>query len=146
MYHACMSPRFPILALTLLATGARAAERRGQPDLRAVDADAGRSFLDGGLGKTRYDKSAPTIGIGQAVLSGDVDVLDTVGARVEVSADDKHHGIVDVREACLEWLSRSLAVMAEWPEVQSERPARVQVRERPGQTDRSVTAPLRWRF
>lgn len=103
MYHASMSPRFLILALTLLATGARAAELRGLLDLRAVDADASRGFLDGGLGKTRYDKSSPTIGIGQAVLSGDVDVLDTVGARLELSADDKHHGIVDVRDAWLEW-------------------------------------------
>jgi hypothetical protein len=43
-------------------------------------------------------------------------------------------------------LSRSLAVMTEWLEVQSERPSRVLVRERPDQTERSFTASLRWRF
>jgi hypothetical protein len=43
-------------------------EWRGLLDVRAVDSDAGRSFLDSGLGKTRYDENSPRLSIGQAVL------------------------------------------------------------------------------
>ena len=98
-----MIPRILFAAITLLATDAQAAELRGLLDLRAVDSDASRSFLDGGLGKTRYDANSRVISIGQAVLRGDVDLSDTVSASAEVSADDKHHGVVDVREAFIIW-------------------------------------------
>ena len=85
------------------ASAAPDAEWRGLLDLRAVDSDAGRSFLDSGLGKTRYDQNSPRLSIGQAVLRGDVDVLDSVSASLELNADQQHRGIVDVREAYLSW-------------------------------------------
>jgi hypothetical protein len=98
-----MSLRRLFAALALFATGAQAAELRGLLDIRAVDADASRSFVDGGLGKTRYDAGSPRLSVGQAVLRGDMDLTDTIAASADISADDKHHGVVDVREAWIEW-------------------------------------------
>jgi len=81
----------------------QAAEWRGLIDVRAVDADASRSFTDSGLGKLRYDSSSGRFSLGQAVLRGDFDLLDSVTATVDLSASDQHHGVVDVREAWLAW-------------------------------------------
>lgn len=92
-----------LAALALFATGARAVELRGLLDIRAVDADASRSFADGGLGKIRFDGGSSKLRLGQAVLRGAADLSDTVTASADISADDKHHGIVDVREALIEW-------------------------------------------
>jgi hypothetical protein len=89
-----------LLALAVVAGGAQAAEWRGLLDLRAVGADAPRSFIDGGLGKTRSDSG---IQLGQAVLRGDADLSDTVTGTLELSADDQHNGVIDVREAWLGW-------------------------------------------
>ena len=87
--------------LALIVTGsAQAVEWRGLLDVRAVDADAPRSFIDGGLGKTR---SANGFQLGQAVLHGDADLSDTVTATLELGADHKHHGVIDVREAWVGW-------------------------------------------
>ena len=91
------------LALTLLAMQAPAAELRGMLDLRAVDSQAGRSFVDSGLGKTRYDASSPAIGVGQAVVRAEFDLADAVSTGVELSGDDRHHNVVDVREAWMAW-------------------------------------------
>jgi hypothetical protein len=92
-----------VLALVVAAANAQAVEWRGLLDLRAVDSDAGRSFLDSGLAKTRYDENSPRLSIGQAVLRGDVDVWESLSASFELSADQQHRGIVDVREAHLTW-------------------------------------------
>jgi hypothetical protein len=63
------TPNSPILlALVASSAGAQNIEWRGLLDVRAVDSDAGRSFLDSGLGKTRYDENSPRLSIGQAVL------------------------------------------------------------------------------
>ncbi|SDG82381.1 MULTISPECIES: hypothetical protein [unclassified Duganella] len=93
-----------LLALVACAGSAHGAEWRGLLDVRAVDADASRSFLDGGMGKLRYDGDSPRVSIGQAVLRGDFDVADSISASVELSADQQHRGrVVDVREAWLAW-------------------------------------------
>ena len=89
-----------VLALTVATGGAQAAEWRGLLDARAVTADAPRSFIDGGLGKTRSDNGFQ---LGQAVLRGDADLTDTITGTLELSADDKHNGVIDVREAWLGW-------------------------------------------
>jgi hypothetical protein len=101
-------PRYrPGLLALMCAYGATqtagAAEWRGLLDVRAVDADASRSFTDSGLGKLRYDSNSGRFSLGQAVLRGDFDLLDTVGATVDISASDQHHGVLDVREAFLTW-------------------------------------------
>ncbi|WP_342116381.1 hypothetical protein [Pseudoduganella sp. OTU4001] len=98
-----MTYRFLPLSLALLATQCYAAELHGLLDLRAAHSNSGRSFLDGGMGKTRYDTTAPAVSIGQAVLRAEFDVLDTVSAGVELSGDDRHHNVVDVREAWIAW-------------------------------------------
>ncbi|WP_373987056.1 hypothetical protein [Duganella sp. BuS-21] len=92
-----------MLALAVAAGGAQAVEWRGLLDLRAVDSNAERSFLDSGLGKTRYDADSPRLSIGQAVLRGDADLSDSIAASVELSADQQRRGVVDVREAFLVW-------------------------------------------
>lgn len=93
-----------LLALAACAGSAHAAEWRGLLDLRAVAADASRSFVDGGMGKLRYDADSPRLSIGQAVLHGDFDLVDSISAAVELSADQQHRGrVVDVREAWLAW-------------------------------------------
>lgn len=79
---------------------AQAAEWRGLLDVRAVGADAPRSFLDGGLGKTRSEGGFQ---LGQAVLQGSADLTDTISGTLELSADDRHDGVIDVREAWLAW-------------------------------------------
>nr|WP_315254561.1 hypothetical protein [uncultured Duganella sp.] len=94
----------PILLALLACGGAHGAEWRGLLDVRAVEADASRSFLQGGMGKLRYDADTPRLSIGQAVLHGDFDVADSVTAGVELSADQQHRGrVVDLREAWLAW-------------------------------------------
>jgi len=97
-------PTLPPLLALLIAAGAanhaRATEWRGLFDVRAVGADAPRGFLEGGLGKTRSERG---VQLGQAVLHGNVDVTDTIAATLELSADDRHDGVVDVREAWLTW-------------------------------------------
>jgi hypothetical protein len=89
--------------LAFVAGYAQAAEWRGLLDVRAVDSDASRSFLDSGMGKTRYDANSPRFSIGQAVLHGDADLTDSISASLELSADQQHRGVVDVREAWLAW-------------------------------------------
>jgi hypothetical protein len=85
------------------SAGASAAEWRGLLDVRAVEADAARSWTDAGLGKLRYDGASNRLGIGQAVLRGDADLTDTLSASAVLSADTQHHGRIDVREAWLGW-------------------------------------------
>ena len=86
---------------------APAIQWRGLLDVRAVDTalypDGQRSFINGGLGKTRYDTTSRHFSLGQAVLRADADLLDAVTATVELSADGQHNGVIDVREAWLGW-------------------------------------------
>jgi hypothetical protein len=78
-------------------------EWHGLLDVRATDAGGERSYLAGGMGKSRYDDSTGAVTIGQAVLRGDVDLLDTLTASAVLSADQQHNGVVDVREIWLGW-------------------------------------------
>jgi hypothetical protein len=102
-FPSCSLPPAGWLALVLAAGSAQAVEWRGLLDVRAVDSNADRSFLDSGMGKTRYDANSPRLSIGQAVLRGDADVTDSISATLELSADQQHRGVVDVREAFLAW-------------------------------------------
>ncbi|WP_144241517.1 hypothetical protein [Janthinobacterium agaricidamnosum] len=94
------------LATALLATGfaqASGVDWRGKIDLRAVESDTDQSWTDSGLGKSRYDRHSSRFSLGQAVLRGDLDLLDTVNGAVLLSASDQHHGVVDIQEAWLGW-------------------------------------------
>jgi len=86
--------------LALAVGNAQAAEWRGLLDVRAVGADAPRGFIDGGLGKTRSENG---LQLGQAVLRGEADLSDSISATLELSADDKHNGVIDAREAFISW-------------------------------------------
>ena len=73
-------------------------------ELRLVDTDGRDSFLDGGLGKLRYDGDDETLQLGRARLAWRGAVAGDWHASVDLSAwslDD--HNPVDVTEAWLEW-------------------------------------------
>ncbi|UGQ46005.1 hypothetical protein [Massilia endophytica] len=89
--------------ILLLSASVHAAEWRGLLDVRAVHSNAGRSWLEAGMGKSRYDRDSDAFSVGQAVLRGDFDLADSLSASAVFSADDRHHGVVDVREAWLAW-------------------------------------------
>ena len=69
--------------LALAVGNAQAAEWRGLLDVRAVGADAPRSFIEGGLGKTRSENG---LQLGQAVLRGEADLSDSISATLISSA------------------------------------------------------------
>jgi hypothetical protein len=90
-------------ALLLLAPCARA-EIEASLDLRMVESDGRESYLDGGLGKLRFDGSDDGLQLGRARFAW----RDTIGgnwhANVDVSAWSLHdHNAIDLTEAWLEW-------------------------------------------
>lgn len=90
--------------LALLLPAAAHAEVEASLELRLVDTDGRDSFLDGGLGKLRYDGDDETLQLGRARLAWRGAVAGDWHASVDLSAwslDD--HNPVDVTEAWLEW-------------------------------------------
>ena len=85
------------LALCLLVRALEAAEGEGPQihgllDMRAVRTDHTRSWLDGGLGKTRYgppvgDDEATLLRLSQVSLLVDAPIGDVVSAHVQVNGD-----------------------------------------------------------
>lgn len=92
-----------LLPVLLAAGQAQAVNWRGKLDVRAAYADGAQGWADGGMGKSRYDSDSRVLGLGQAVLRGDADLLDTVTASVILGASEQHHGVVDIEEAWLGW-------------------------------------------
>jgi hypothetical protein len=91
------------LAALLLASAARA-EIEASLDLRLVESDGRDSFVDGGLGKLRYDGDDEGPQLGRARLAWRGAVAGNWHASVDLSAwslDD--HNPIDVTEAWLEW-------------------------------------------
>lgn len=82
---------------------ARAIEWSGLADVRFLASNADRSGANGSLGKLRYDASSEGLRLGQAILRGSGDLLDTVSASVVLSASDDRRGVIDVNEAWLGW-------------------------------------------
>lgn len=97
LFQACV-----ILTLTCSEI-ANAVEWRGLIDARAVASDAQRSWTYAGLGKSRYDDQSGRLSLGQAVVRGDADLIDSLSASAVLSAGDQHAGILGVREAWLGW-------------------------------------------
>lgn len=93
----------PMMLALLLPVAARA-EVEASLDLRLVNTDGRDSFLDGGLGKLRYDDGDGLLQLGRARLAWRGAIAGDWHAAVDLSAwslDD--HNPVDVTEAYLEW-------------------------------------------
>jgi hypothetical protein len=94
---------FFALLLGGAAQGAQA-EIEASLDLRLVESDGRESYLDGGLGKLRYDSSDDGLQLGRARFAWRGGIVGDWHASVDVSAwslDD--HNAVDITEGWVEW-------------------------------------------
>ncbi|MGC3982155.1 MAG: hypothetical protein QM808_12940 [Steroidobacteraceae bacterium] len=97
-----------VIALTAFVGAAASA---GEPldvrvgvDLRAVAADSPQSFLQGGLGRTRFDEDHQGLRFGSAYLAARYRLGDTVTMNADaLSYADGNGAGVDVTEAYLQW-------------------------------------------
>lgn len=91
-------------SMLLGAAGAGAHELSGILDLRAVAAEGATSYLDGGLGKLRFDADHDGLRIGQLALFYRHDLSETFKVSVDaISYADRDSNPVDLTEAWLEW-------------------------------------------
>src|ERR1700680_3818993 len=75
--------------LALVATG-RAADWQMSLDTRLVTSDAGRSFMDGGLGTSRFDRNDSGVQLGRARLALRATLGELGGVTLDASVwDDK---------------------------------------------------------
>ena len=91
------------LALLLFAGVARA-EFDASLDLRLVQSDGRDSYIDGGLGKLRFDSHDEGLQLGRARLAWRDGIGGDWHATIDLSAwslDD--HNLVDLTEAHVEW-------------------------------------------
>lgn len=108
-----MPPRFATTAsgrsavaafVLLLCAGAARAEVEASLDLRLVDSDGRKGFLDGGFGKLRFDADDQGLQLGRARLAWRGGIGGDWHASVDLSAWNLHDkNVVDVTEAWLEW-------------------------------------------
>jgi hypothetical protein len=93
------------LAVCALAcASARGADWELALDLRAVDSDGRRSFLDDGLGKLRFDEDHEGIRLGRLRAAWNQPLGEVFAAHVEASTwDDDDKNPVDLTEAWLEY-------------------------------------------
>lgn len=101
-----MKTNLALLFALIALTGhghAQSIQWRGLLDLRATKTTGERSWTDAGLGKSRTDSQSNRLSIGQAVLRGELDLPHKLSATLVASADEQHHGVLDVREAWLGW-------------------------------------------
>lgn len=92
------------LALLACAAGMAHADVEASLDLRLVHSDGRKGFLDGGLGKLRYDGSEDGPQLGRMRLAWRGPIAGNWHASADVSAwslDD--HNALDLTEAWLEW-------------------------------------------
>ena len=92
-----------VLAACGAVAPAYAVDLRGLLDLRWHATDAEQSVTQGGLDKSRYDRSRGAFRLGQAQLRADADLLEAWSASVVLSASDDRAGIFDVTEAWVAW-------------------------------------------
>ena len=89
--------------LALVATG-RAADWQMSLDTRLVTSDAGRSFMDGGLGTTRFDRNDSGVQLGRARLALSAPLGELWSVHFDASVwDDKDRSPVGVTEAYLQF-------------------------------------------
>ncbi len=96
-----------LLSLGLHALACRAGDRlevRGELDLRLVDSDASPSFLEGGLGRQRFDPDHDGLRLGRAFVVARLRLADTVTANmVAGSYGDHDKNPVDLTEAYVDY-------------------------------------------
>ena len=92
-----------VCALVCTGWSVHAIEFRGLVDLRLGATDAERSWTRDGLDKTRFDRNAGSVRLGQAFLRADADLLDAVTASVVIGASDDRGRLIDITEAWLGW-------------------------------------------
>lgn len=94
-----------LLALVLVVpAGTARADIEASVDLRVVGSDGRNGFLDGGLGKLRYDNDDDGLQLGRARLAWRDGIGANWHANLDLSAwsfDD--HNVIDLTEAWLEW-------------------------------------------
>lgn len=99
----------PALWATLLAMGVPGAPARATDvslllDLRLVASDGQQSWLNGGLGKLRFDPAHDGLRLGQIYLGLDQPLTETVALHVDaVAYGDHDRNAVDLTEAYVEW-------------------------------------------
>ena len=97
--------RMLVASLTLLCPGGRALDWQFSVDARFVLADATRSYLDGGLGKFRYNDGA-TAQVGRARLALNQHLGDSLRLHIDASTwGDKDKHPFDLTEAFIEYRS-----------------------------------------
>ncbi len=96
-----------LIALGLLAFAGTAGAQTDLDvtlDLRAVASDGQRSYLNGGLGKLRFDGDHDGLRLGQLRLAARGPLTDTIGYTVELAAWGDHDDLpIDLLEAVLDW-------------------------------------------
>jgi hypothetical protein len=94
----------PALALLALGASARAADWEASLDMRLLYSDAYRSFMDGGFGTTRFDRSDSGLRLGRARLAFSAPLGELWSVHFDASAwDDKDRSPVGVTEAYLQF-------------------------------------------
>jgi hypothetical protein len=79
-------------------------EVHGLVSLRLFDADTSRSWVDGGLGKLRFDEGDEPLDLGAAIVAYQARLTPTLAARAVASAyADGPGSLLDLDEAYLEW-------------------------------------------
>ena len=91
------------LALCTISPQVHSAEWRGLLEIRGVSSNSERSWTDEGLGKLRYDRNADGLRLGQAILSANLDLTDSLTASIVATAGDDRRNVVDITEAWVAW-------------------------------------------
>jgi hypothetical protein len=92
------------LALLLLSASARAADWEVSLDTRLVNSDAGRPFMDGGLGTVRFGRNDSGLHLGRARLALTQQLGELWSAHLDVSAwDNEDRSPVGATEAYLQF-------------------------------------------
>jgi hypothetical protein len=97
--------RAGVLAAALATATARAQSWEASLDVRLVDSDATRSFLDGGLGTLRYGSNQSGLQLGRFRLALSEPLGELFALKVDASAwgDPRESPLVDLTEAYLEF-------------------------------------------
>lgn len=98
--------RLPGVALALLVTGhtcAHASDWEASLDMRLVNSDADRSYMNGGLGSVRFDRDDSPLELGRARLALTQTVAEIWSLHLDASMwDDKDAHPVGITEAYLQ--------------------------------------------
>lgn len=91
-----------IFCLLFIAPWAMA-DVSGLIDIRAVKADNTQSWIYEGMGKQRFDRAHDGIKLGQAILSFNGNLTDTITGKLVLDGYDDRKGFADVTEAYVQW-------------------------------------------